>query len=141
MRMKVHRGPLAVMGVVWLLGSGCTTLREIPRSDYTAEPERQHVRLWTDEGLVYEFDYLKVSGDSLVGYRQRDVEGPVDEYATLSVPVRSVARLSARRVDWTRTGLIGGGVLAAVIVAGLNSGLGNDSGGSSGGGKVPPGLD
>lgn len=140
--MKVRRGPLAVMGIViWLFGSGCTTLREIPRSEYTAEPERHHVRMWTDEGLVYEFDYVQVEHDSLVGYRQRDVEGPVDEYATLAVPVSSVARLSARRVDWYRTGLIGGGMLLAVVAVGLSQGLNNnntpESGGTKGVGSLP----
>lgn len=138
--MKVHRGPLAVIGVIWLLGSGCTTLREIPRADFAAEPERRHVRMWTDEGLVYEFDYVRIAGDSIVGYRQRDVEGPIDDIATLSVPLGAVARLSARKVDWYRTGLIGGGVLAAVIAAGLSSGVGGSSSPSSGGGKNPGGL-
>lgn len=139
--MKVHRGPLTVMGVIWLLGSGCTTLREIPRSEYTAEPERRHVQMRTDEGLIYEFDYVRVSNDTIIGYRQRDVEGPVEDIATFGVPVSAVARLSARKVDWYRTGLIGGGVLAAVIAAGLGSGLGDGSGGTSGGNKTPPGLD
>ena len=136
--MMMRRGPLAAMGLAWLLGSGCTTLREIPRADYTAQPERRHVRLWTDEGLVYEFDYVRVSGDTIVGYRQRDVEGSIDEFATLSVPLHEVARLSARKVDWSRTGLIGVGLVAAVVTAGLSSGSGESSSGGGGGGKGDP---
>ena len=71
----------------WLLGAGCTALREIPRGEYAAVPERQHVRLQTQEGLIYEFDYVRVEGDSLAGYRRRDLPGPVDDYATLRVPL------------------------------------------------------
>ena len=126
--------------VLWLLEAGCTALREIPRSEYAAVPERQHVRLQTQEGLTYEFDFVRVEGDSLAGFRRQELPGPVDDYATLRVPLDDVAKLSARGLDWYRTGLIGGGVIAAVVAAGLssakNSSPPGDNGGG-GGGKVP----
>ena len=118
--MKWQRTMLALIGGACLL-TGCTSLREIPRSDYTAQPERKNVRLWTLEGLEYEFDFVRVENDSIVGYRRQDVEGAYDDYAVFGLPLAEVARLSARRVDWARTGLVGGGVLAAVVVAGLST--------------------
>jgi hypothetical protein len=122
------------------LATGCTALREIPRSQYAAEPERKHVRVVTRDGLVYEFDYMTVNGDSLTGYRRRDTEGPIEDYATLQVAFEEVQKLSARSIDWTRTGLIGGGVIAAFVVKGMsNSSSSSDEGGESGGGggRVP----
>ena len=121
------------MASLWLLGTGCTALREIPPSQYAVAPERRHVRLVTRTGLSYEFDYVKVAGDSLLGYRRRDVGGPAEDYATLAVPLEDVARLSERGVDWYRTGLIGGGVLAAVVAAGLSARSDNGSENSGGG--------
>ncbi len=139
--MTHRRFAAGVMLCTWLAASGCTTLREIPRSEYAARPERKAVRVWTHEGLEYEFDYATVSHDTLVGYRQREVEGPVDQVAVLRFALADIDRLSARSVDWYRTGLVGGGVLAAVIAAGLTATNRNDDNGddSAGGGgpRVP----
>ncbi len=135
--MRRTQWPRRVLLAAWLAGTGCTSLREIPRTDYASTPERKHVRVETREGLVYEFDYVRVSQDSLVGYRRLDVEGPVEEYASQGVAFDAIQRLSTRGVDWYRTGLVGGGVLAAVLVAGLtgapsNNGLPDPNGGGKG---------
>ena len=128
--------PRGLMCVAAMLSAGCTSLREIPRSAYAARPERQHVRIVTREGLTYEFDYATVTADSLIGYRRRDTEGVVEDDATLRVALDDLQRVSTRKVDWYRTGVIGGGVLAAVLVKGL---AGSDKpvepGDGSGGGK------
>lgn len=130
----------AVAGAVlalWLFASGCTTLREVPRGEYAQLPERKGARVETREGLVYEFDYVEAGTDSLTGYRQRsDIEGPVDQTAVFRIAYEDIQVLSTRRFDWYRTGLVGGTVLAGVLVAGLagSNGSSND-GGSSGGGK------
>ena len=100
---------------LWAGTSGCTTLREIPRAEYAAREERRHVAVDTGEGLHYEFDYARFESDTLVGYRRRETKGAFEEYERLPIALESVTRLSARRVDWYRTGLIGGGALAAVI--------------------------
>ena len=68
--------------LVWIAGEGCSTLREIPRGEYASVAERKNVRLTTREGLHYELDFVKVQGDTLIGYRRQDVEGPIDEFAT-----------------------------------------------------------
>lgn len=137
--MRIARWPAWVLCSAWLAGVGCTALREIPRSDYAALPERKHVRVTTREDLVYEFDYVRVEADTLRGFRERDTEGPVTDLATLPIPLDEIASLSVRAVDWYRTGLAGGGVVAAVAAAALaHSNKSNPKPGDSGGGGKPP---
>ena len=119
--------------LAWLAGAGCTALKEIPRSDFASRPQRQHVRVRTEDGLVYEFDYARVADDTLTGYRERDTEGPVAEIATVAIPLGDIHVLSVRGVDWYRTALIGGGALAGLVAAGLSR-----AGGHSGS-NVPTG--
>lgn len=137
MRSRALSGAvLALMGLS-LAVSGCTSLREIPRPDYNSIPERKGVRVETRDGLVYDFDYAAFTGDSLTGYRHRgDVEGPVDQTTTFRIALDDIEHLTTRRLDWYRTGLVGGSVLAGVLVAGLGGPAVRppDTGGSSGGG-------
>jgi hypothetical protein len=105
--------------VGWLAASGCTTLREIPRAEYAAREERKAVAVDTREGLHYEFDYVRFSSDTLTGFRQRDSDSHFEEFDSLPIPLESVAKVSTRRVDWYRTGLVGGGALAAIVAAAL----------------------
>ena len=122
---------------LWLIANGCTTLREIPRSEFHQLPDRRGVRVETREGLVYDFDYATVAGDSLTGVRHRtDVEGPVDQTVSFSIALDDIQQLTTRRFDWYRTGLVGGGLVAGVIVAALGANSRSDSGsGQSGGGN------
>jgi hypothetical protein len=137
--MRCHRASRLAGAFILLSAQGCTTLREIPRGEYHREPERRHVRIETNEGLRYEFDFARFSADSMTGFRRLDAEGPVDTYAEVSLGYGDLSRLATRRIDWYRTGLIGGGVLAAVVAAGLTATNRNDDdGGSSGGGGRPP---
>jgi hypothetical protein len=117
--MKASGSWRATACALWLLASGCTALREIPRHEFGAKSERKGVRIQTTEGLVYEFDYAQVSGDTLVGYRQRDLGGGEADEAILAMDLDEVTTLSARSIDWRRTALVGGGVVAAVVAAGL----------------------
>ena len=137
------RARAARLGVLCALlaSTGCMTLREIPRQDFTAHAERKGVRLETRDGLVYEFDWVSCVGETLVGYRSRSgTEGPVDQVAVIRVPFADVQRLTARELDWRRTGLIGGGVVAGALAVGLHSAAKPASRSEpSGGGKGPPG--
>ena len=138
--MKNRRWPRWILCVAWLAGTGCMTLKEVPRSEFAARPERKHVRVTTTEGLVYEFDYVEVAGDTLTGYRERDTESTLPEMATLQIGLNDIDRLSVRGVDWYKTGLIGGGAIAAVVAAGLSNNK-NDKpaeGGDSGGNPPRP---
>jgi hypothetical protein len=140
--MVLNRTSQTVGALLLLAACGCTSLREIPRSDYTSEPERRNVRIETREGLEYEFDFARFSADSMTGFRRIDVAGPVDTYAEVSLGYGDLSRLAMRRVDWYRTGLIGGGALVAVVAAGLSATTRSDDGGGSGGGggRPPNGL-
>ena len=134
--MLRSRAMSAVVLAAWLVMNGCTTLREIPRADFATRSERKGVRVETRDGLVYEFDYATFDPDSLTGYRNRaDAEGPADQVAMHKVALDDVSRLTTRKVDWYRTGLVGGGVIAGVIAVGLQQAAknGGDSGGGGGG--------
>jgi hypothetical protein len=121
----------------WLASSGCMTLREIPRGEYAARPERKGVRVETREGLLYEFDWATLGADTLTGYRNRlDVEGPIDQVAVLQIPVEDIQRMTERGVDWRRTGLAYGTVAAGTIAIIFSAARHPDSTpATSGGGK------
>ena len=136
--MPRTRFTAAALLVVLAAGSGCTVLRELPRSEFGARPERQRVHVETTEGLVYDFDFAQVANDTLTGFRERDVSGPVSEISTLRVPLDDVRTLSVRRLDWYRTGLVGGGALAAILAAGLSAHNSSKSSGGESGGTKPP---
>jgi len=125
--MKVSRGWHVLVLLAWSMGSGCTSLREIPRSDYAARAQDRPIRVVTREGLNYELDAAKVEADTLVGYRRRDVQGPIDEFDTVRLPLDEVATISARRVDWYRTGVVGGLSMAAVVAVALSLRASNPS--------------
>jgi len=134
--MQSRSWPRIVAGLITLATAGCTALRDIPRNDFTGRDERKDVRIETSDGLVYEFDFVKVRDDSLVGYKRRDVEGPVDDYATVPLAIAGVSRMSARGVDWKRTSLVAGSAVAVLVLVGLTvSASQSNSTSSSGGGK------
>ncbi len=134
--MKLSRAVAGALLGLWAVSSGCTTLREIPRSSFTDLPERKGVRVETRDGLVYDFDYATFTGDSLTGYRHRaDVEGPLDQTATFRIALDDVDHLTTRTLDWYRTGIVSGTMLAGILVAGLGpASRPPDTGGSSSGG-------
>jgi hypothetical protein len=136
--MRASRAARLVGLAVWVLGTGCTALREIPRGSYAAVPQRDHVRVGTVDGLVYEFDYATFGADSLVGYRQRDVETRVAEFASMGLPLDQVASMRVRQFDWLRSSLIGGGVLLGIVVGALSRNSSTTGGGDGGGGGVKP---
>ena len=136
--MRFHRGLRVAACVLWFTGSGCTALREIPRGEYAAQPQRDHVRVVTRDGLLYEFDYATFGADSVVGFKRREVESRVEEYASLGLPLEEVAHLATRQVDWVRTGLVGGVVLLGVLIGAYRAGQTSSGGDSSGGGTRPP---
>jgi hypothetical protein len=136
--MKTSRGLCLAVLACYLTATSCTTLREIPRGQYALAADRKAVRVTTREGLQYEFDYATFDADSMQGFRHRqDVEGPLDQVATVHFALDDIAHLESRGVDWYRTSLVGGGILAGVLAVGLTAAArnSNNGGGSSGGPK------
>ncbi len=117
--MRASRWLRVATALVLLGQTGCTALREIPRDEYVSRVPGRAVRVLTTTGLRYEFDGAHVEGDTLVGVTRRDVEGSIDEYDTVQLPLDQVSSILARRVDWYRTSLVGGLSLAAIVAAGL----------------------
>lgn len=108
-------------------------MRELPRSEWAVTEERKNIEVETRAGERYAFETARFSADSLTGYRHLDTEGAFDEVAATAVPLDQVTKLQARKVDWYRTGLIGGVVIAALLAASLSQ-IGNGNGGDSGDG-------
>lgn len=116
--MRTTRGRLRTLAALACLSAtGCATMRELPRGEYAARPERKGVVVDTHEGLHYRFDVAHFSPDTLVGERLRDTEGAFAEYNTIAIPLESVAKLQVRQTSWLRTGAIAGGVAVAAITA------------------------
>lgn len=137
--MRFHRGlRVAVCGLYLVTSSGCTSLREVPRGEYAALPEREHVRVVTRDGLLYQFDYARFGADTVVGFKQRDTGSRVEEYATLGVPLANVEKLSTRQVDWVRTGIVGGVALIGILLGAYKASQANREGGESPGGSPKP---
>lgn len=139
--MRVHRGLRVAACLLWVTNQGCTALREVPRAQFAAQPQREHVRVVTRDGLLYEFDYARFGADSVTGFKRREDESRVEEYASLGFSLGDVAHLATRQVDWTRTGLVGGVVLIGVLIGAYKATTQNGGGGGGGGGgpRPPPG--
>ena len=109
-----HRRLRAMTAMACLAASGCSTIREVPRSEYAARPERQRVTVETRDSLHYTFDYASFGSDSLTGFRMRETEGAFEEYHSVPIAFDAIEKLSVRKTSWLRTGLIIGGVIAIV---------------------------
>ncbi len=126
--------------------TGCSSLAQVPRSEFAAQPERSSVLVRTNEGEQFSFDKVTISADTLAGtgYQQRTVylsdgQASIEEVAVpVRLPLERIASLSEKRRDWGRTakwGLGAAGAAAFVIAVGTNSG--EDPAASAGGGKGP----
>ena len=138
----------ASLGIILTLAvaTGCSSLSQVPRSEYAAQPERKSVLVRTTEGEQFAFDRVTISADTLsgVGYQQRTVylsdgQAAIEEVAVpVRLPLDRVASLSEKRRDWGRTakwGLGAAGAAAFVIAVGTNSS--DETAAEPGGGKGP----
>lgn len=135
--MRLRRGWCVGMLLVWVGGAGCTALREIPRAEYVERVGPRPVHVVTSRGDGLELESARIVADSLIGERRLDVEGPIDEFEIVRLPLDDVASISTRRIDWYRTGMVG---LSAAVVIGVAAAKANSNGGGGsgdGGGKTP----
>ena len=143
--MKFVSSVLAL--AVFLTASGCSSLVQVPRAQFAAEPSRKNVLIRTESGQQYAFDRVDVTADSLfgTGYQQQtivrgDGESQIEEVATqVRLPLTEVTSLSERKKDWGRTTKWGVGALAAgAFVVAVGTSKGNDNTAKPGTGKGPP---
>lgn len=129
------------------LGSGCSTLVQVPRKEFASAGERKNVRIRVQSGEQYAFDKAEVSADSLKGlaYQQRlvtkaDGDTEIDEMAThVSVPLADISTMEERRRSWKAATRWGIGVAAAsAFVVAVGTHIGNHDNAQPGGGKGPP---
>ena len=132
---------------VFVTSSGCSSLVQVPRAEFAAEPVRKNVLIRTESGQQYAFDRVDVTADSLfgVGYQQQTVvrgdgETQIEEVATqIRVPLAEVTSLSERKKDWGRTTKWGlGAVAAGAFVVAVGTSKGDDEAAKPGSGKGNP---
>lgn len=103
------------------ISSGCSTYREIPRSDLSSGTSHEDVRVATLEGFEYRFDRAEVAADTLFGFYPVTVEhvGPgkqvwyEDALRRQGIPLGQVARVELVRRDPLRTAIWGASIGAA----------------------------
>jgi len=143
--VKVLSSLLAI--IFFVTASGCSSLVQVPRADFAAEPVRKNVLIRTDLGEQYAFDRVDVTADSLfgTGYQQKTVvrsdgESQIEETATLvRLPLANITSLSEKKRDWGRTTKWGVGALAATaLVVAVGTSSANTDEARPGGGKGPP---
>ena len=142
--MKVLSSLLAV--IFFVTASGCSSLVQVPRADFAAQPVRKNVLIRTDLGEQYAFDRVDVTADSLfgAGYQRKTVvrsdgESQIEETATLlRLPLANITSLSEKKRDWGRTTKWGVGALAATaLVVAVGTSSANTDEAQPGGGKGP----
>lgn len=117
--------------IVCLGACGCSVMKELPRDQYAAVPERHQVRVDLRSGEHHEFDRVEVRGDSLTGYERMDSdsEGSFEEFRPVRLGFEDIGKISIRSVDWYRTGIVGGlalGVVLAIVLTQTSKGSSGD---------------
>ena len=142
----VKRFPAILVVSSLAVTAGCSSLAQVPRSEFAAEPLRKGVLVRTADGEQFSFDRAVITADTLtgVGYQQRTVvladgQPSVEEIATeVRLPLERIVSLQQKRRDWGRTakwGLGAAGAAAFVIAVGTNSA--DEPPANPGGGRGP----
>lgn len=112
--------PILLAAAIVVL-SGCSSYREIPRSDLVSGSSQENVRVATVEGFEYRFDRVEVVADSLFGFYPVTVErvGPgkqvwyEDSLRRQGIALAQVARIELIRRDPLKTAIWGASIGAA----------------------------
>ena len=95
--------------------SGCATMRELPREQFAARPERRHLVVEAG-GQRHRFARATFGPDSMVGYPRRP-RGTDGTAGGVRLGLDDVSRIEGRQVDWYRTSLLGGLAVGALLAA------------------------
>ena len=152
--MKAGRTGRGLVALVMLAANGCTALRELPRSEYAAQDERRDVVMETVDGERVEFESIKVQGDTLTGWREKqdaelpppakDADGNLLPEPAAPLPeerqvmLDRVAKLSVKQVSWKKTSLVFAPVVAGLIVYALTRAANEEPGPGDPGHEIPP---
>ncbi len=139
---------LPILGLL-IAFAGCTSLRQVPRSELKADSTLEKVRVATFDGYEYRFDRVEVDADTLNGYFTVTVErsqGPEvwyeDEARVHRIPTAQVARIELVRKDPVKTAFYGASLAAAgyllfTLVEEPSPEPRISGGGGKGGGVIP----
>jgi len=132
-----------LLTLVGLLLAGCSSIREVPRSDLTADAEFENVRVATLDGFEYRFVRVEAVPDTLVGFYTATLERSnerkeiwfEDILQRHKIPMSRVAKIELVRKDPLKTALYGATLLAAgyVLVTFVEEQRGEAGTGGSGG--------
>lgn len=110
---------LSILGLLVML-AGCSSFRQVPRSELSADSSLEKVRVATFDGYEYRFDRVEIAADTLSGYFMVTVErtsGPEvwyeDEARMQRIPTAQVARVELVRRDPVKTAFYGASLAAA----------------------------
>lgn len=140
----MNRLPATLVVAALALAPGCSSLSQVPRAEFAAEPVRKDILVRTMAGEQYAFDEASISADTLsgVGYQQKtiilaDGQPSVEEIAsTIRIPLEGISSLQQKRRDWGRTAKWGLGVAgAAAFVVAVGTSSGEDPPAGPGGGR------
>jgi hypothetical protein len=139
----------AVVCLVVIAATGCSSLIQVPRSEFASQPVRKNVWIRTQTGEQYAFDRAEFTADSLrgTGYQEKTVlqadgQPLIEEVQSrVSLPLDQVTSLAEKRRNWSRTAKWGLGVgAAAAFVVAVGVAKPNDEEAGPGGGKGAPEL-
>jgi hypothetical protein len=110
-----------LLAAALVISSGCSTYREIPRSDLAPDTTFEKLRVATVDGFEYRFDRAEVAADTLFGFYPVTVERVgsgrqvwyEDVLRRQGIPLAQLVRVELVRRDPVRTAIWGASIGAA----------------------------
>jgi hypothetical protein len=136
--------PVALFVAFLILLAGCSSIRDVPRSEIQTDSTFDNVRVATLDGFEYRFVRADVLPDTLVGYYSVTLERTnerkeiwfEDVLRRHKIPLNRVAKIELVRKDPVKTAFYGMSMLAAgYVLVTFVEGEAGDPGSSGPGGK------
>jgi hypothetical protein len=125
---KLYAGLMAILITAALPGCSSWKALRVPPARYLAEKPHTIIRVSTREESRIMLRFARLSGDSLIG--QRWMAGRTPSDWMVAVPIASLSKVEARRIDWVKTavGMLATSAVVLILVSGTNSSGGFVSG-------------